>query len=205
MSAPNGRPRVASSDEMRGKTVVISGASSGIGLASAKALAAKGARTVMLCRDPSRAESASAHVGRVSSGQWPLVVLVDFADQAQIRAAVEELCRLDGIDVLINNAGAIFSRRELTVDGIERTFAVNHLAPFLLTNLLSDRLRAGGGARVVTVVSERSTARSSTSEICKGSAGTSFSAHTRRRSLRTSCSPMSSRVASLTRGSPPIR
>jgi NAD(P)-dependent dehydrogenase (short-subunit alcohol dehydrogenase family) len=140
---------------MRGKTVVITGASSGIGLAAAEALATEGAELVLVCRNPERAKDAKAQVARAAGGTRPRVVIADLADQAQIRMAADGLrASLDHVDVLINNAGAIFAKRELTVDGIEKTFAVNHLAPFLLTNLLTDLLAAADAARVVAVVSE---------------------------------------------------
>jgi retinol dehydrogenase 14 len=140
---------------MAGNTVVITGASSGIGLATAEALAAAGARIVMICRDPSRAKKAAAQVARSGGGHEPTVLICDLADQAEVRGVAEELHgTLRSIDVLINNAGAIFAKRELTIDGIEKTFAVNHLAPFLLTNLVTDLLAAAGDARVVNVVSE---------------------------------------------------
>jgi retinol dehydrogenase-14 len=140
---------------MRGKTVVITGASSGIGLAAAEILASHGAELVLICRNPERAEAAKAQVARAASGTRPRVVIADLAEQAQIRIAADGLrASIDHVDVLVNNAGAIFAKRALTVDGIERTFAVNHLAPFLLTNLLTDLLAAADAARVVAVVSE---------------------------------------------------
>jgi retinol dehydrogenase-14 len=155
--AKNGTEPIGASTKlsMRGKTVVVTGASSGIGLATAEWLAAEGAEVVLVCRDPKRAADAQTQIGRAAVATRPRVVIADLADQAQIRGAADELrARLDHVDVLINNAGSIFARRELTVDGIEKTFAVNHLAPFLLTNLVSDLLAAADAARVVAVVSE---------------------------------------------------
>lgn len=140
---------------MKDKTVVITGASSGIGLASARELARQGALVVMVCRDAERAEAARRDVAALASGRSPTVFLADLLSQREIRRLAEAINKTYAqIDVLINNAGAVFARRELTVDGIEKTFAVNHLAPFLLTNLLLDNIRAAAAGRIVTVGSE---------------------------------------------------
>ncbi|HLX16471.1 MAG TPA: SDR family oxidoreductase [Bradyrhizobium sp.] len=140
---------------MKDKTVVITGASSGIGLASARELARRGALVVMICRDAERAEAARKDVAAVAGGQSPAVFLADLLSQREIRRLAEAIDKSYArIDVLINNAGAVFARRELSVDGIEKTFAVNHLAPFLLTNLLLDNIRAAAAGRIVTVGSE---------------------------------------------------
>jgi NAD(P)-dependent dehydrogenase (short-subunit alcohol dehydrogenase family) len=140
---------------MKGKTVVITGASSGIGLATARELARQGALIVMVCRDAERAEAARKEVATAATGQQPNVLLADLLSQREIRRLAAEIKRTHPqIDVLINNAGAMYARRELSVDGIEKTFAVNHLAPFLLTNLLLDNIRAAEAGRIVTVGSE---------------------------------------------------
>jgi NAD(P)-dependent dehydrogenase (short-subunit alcohol dehydrogenase family) len=140
---------------MKNKVVVITGASSGIGLATARELARQGAEVVMICRDAQRAEAAREDVAAVASGPQPSVVLADLSAQSEIRKAADTISKAYAeIDVLINNAGAVFSSRELTIDGIEKTFAVNHLAPFLLTNLLLDNIRAAKSGRIVTVGSE---------------------------------------------------
>jgi NAD(P)-dependent dehydrogenase (short-subunit alcohol dehydrogenase family)/cytochrome b561 len=139
---------------MQEKTVVITGASSGIGLATARELARQGALVVMVCRDAERAETARKEVAAVATGREPAVFLADLLAQREIRnvaAAINE--SYPRIDVLINNAGAVFARRELTVDGIEKTFAINHLAPFLLTSLLLDNIRAADAGRIITVTS----------------------------------------------------
>jgi NAD(P)-dependent dehydrogenase (short-subunit alcohol dehydrogenase family) len=140
---------------LKGKTVVVTGATSGIGLATAEQLASDGASIVLLGRDAARAETAAQRVSRASDGQRPQIVLADFASLADVRRAAAEIQRrVDRIDVLVNNAGAIFARREETTDGIEKTFAVNHIAPFLLTNLLIGTLLEADRPRVVTVTSE---------------------------------------------------
>jgi NAD(P)-dependent dehydrogenase (short-subunit alcohol dehydrogenase family) len=133
---------------MDGKTVVVTGASSGIGAAAAVELAKRGATVVPVGRDAKRL----AAVGR-RVGSEPL--RADFSSLSEVRRLAEELlARHERIDVLVNNAGLVAGRRGLTVDGYETTFAVNHLAPFLLTNLLLDRLKASAPARVVTTSSD---------------------------------------------------
>jgi retinol dehydrogenase-14 len=132
---------------VNGKVVVVTGASSGIGAAAAAELAGLGATVVPVGRDRRRLDKVAAEVG----GE-PLQA--DFASLAQVRRLADELLeRHARIDVLVNNAGLVTSRRELTEDGYEKTFAVNHLAPFLLTNLLLERLRASAPARVITTSS----------------------------------------------------
>jgi NAD(P)-dependent dehydrogenase (short-subunit alcohol dehydrogenase family) len=142
-------------ETMTGKVVLITGATSGVGFATALGLAERGATVVMVARDPGRGAAARDAVAAVATGAPPILLLADLSSQAAIRAlAAAVRTRFARIDVLINNAGAIFARRELTVDGIEQTFAVNHLAPFLLTNLLLDLVQAAPAGRIVTVASE---------------------------------------------------
>jgi retinol dehydrogenase 12 len=106
---------------MQDKTVVITGASSGIGLATARELARKGALVVMVCRDAARAEAARQDVAAVATGPQPVVFLADLLSQGEIRSLAAAIGKSHArIDVLINNAGAVFTRRELTVDGIEK-------------------------------------------------------------------------------------
>jgi NAD(P)-dependent dehydrogenase (short-subunit alcohol dehydrogenase family) len=137
-----------------GKTILITGATNGLGLEAAVELARAGARIVMVGRDPQRTEAAVADVQSRSGSREVSHLLCDFSSQASIRALARDvLGRLDRLDVLINNAGGVNKTRRLTVDGIEMTFAVNHLGYFLLTNLLLDLLKRSAPARIVTVAS----------------------------------------------------
>jgi len=137
------------------KTILITGASSGIGFAAARHLAADGVAVIMVSRDPARGAAARDRVVRVATGPKPVFLAADLSSQQAVRTLAAELhARFTSIDVLVNNAGAGFRRRELTVDHIERTFATNHLAAFLLTELLLDLLVASPAGRVVTTTSE---------------------------------------------------
>ena len=137
---------------MTGKTVLVTGASGGIGLATAAGLAQLGARVGLVGRDAARSEGAAERL-RAAGGQVDVFV-ADMSSQREVRRLAEEvLTAYPRLDVLVNNVGGYWATRHATVDGLERTFAVNHLAPFLLTNLLLDRLHASTPARVVTVSS----------------------------------------------------
>jgi retinol dehydrogenase 14 len=140
--------------DVRGKTILITGASSGIGLHAAIDLARRGARVAMVGRDPDRSEAAAREVrGRSGSADVSLFIC-DFASQSAIRQLADTFrARHDRLDVLVNNAGGVNKTRTTTVDGIETTFAVNHLAGFLLTNLLLDLVVRSAPARIVTVSS----------------------------------------------------
>ncbi|HYP44200.1 MAG TPA: SDR family oxidoreductase [Propionibacteriaceae bacterium] len=138
---------------MAGRTVLVTGGTSGIGKATARGLAAMGARVGISGRNRERAESAAREIADV--GGMPVHVFVaDLSAQSEVRRLADEvLDTLPSLDVLINNAGGYWNTRHLTADGLERTFAVNHLAPFLLTHLLLERLRRSAEARVVNVAS----------------------------------------------------
>lgn len=139
---------------MRDKTMLVTGATSGIGLQASIQLARRGARVVMVGRDPVRTEAAVSDVMARSGSTTVSHLLCDFSSQASIRALAEAFrARHDRLDVLVNNAGGVNKARRVTVDGIETTFAVNHLGYFLLTNLLGDLLLRSAPARVVTVAS----------------------------------------------------
>jgi NAD(P)-dependent dehydrogenase (short-subunit alcohol dehydrogenase family) len=140
---------------MNDKVAVVTGASSGLGLETARQLAARGAEVVLVCRDPGRGEAARVAVAELATANPPALVLADLSDQGQVRRVAEEIrSRYDRVDTLVNNAGSAFAERRLSVDGIERTWATNHLAPFLLTELLLPLLVAAPEARVVNVASE---------------------------------------------------
>jgi NAD(P)-dependent dehydrogenase (short-subunit alcohol dehydrogenase family) len=135
-------------------TVILTGATRGIGRAAAIGLAAQGAELGLVGRDPARVR-ATAEEARATAGGAPVHEHVaDLAQMGEVRRLAAELLEAyPRIDVLANNAGAMFTSRHVTPDGFEQTFALNHLAPFLLTNLLLQRLTASGG-RVVTTASD---------------------------------------------------
>lgn len=138
-----------------GKRVLITGATGGIGLAAARDLARRGAKLAIVARSEPRAGEAVRQIKAASGTDGEVdVLLADLASQASIRGlAAEALERYSRLDVLVNNAGAVNSQRRITEDGIELTWAVNHVAPFLLTTLLLDRIRASAPARIVTTSS----------------------------------------------------
>lgn len=136
------------------KTCVITGATAGIGQATALALAERGARVVIVCRNPEKGAAVVAELAKRAPAVTPAMVVADLSSQAEVRrAAAEVLALCPRIDVLLNNAGAVFDRRETTVDGLERTFGLNHMSYFLLTQLLLDRVLASAPARIINVAS----------------------------------------------------
>ncbi|MEE8346831.1 MAG: SDR family oxidoreductase, partial [Dehalococcoidia bacterium] len=138
---------------MQGKTVLITGANSGIGKETAVALARAGATVVFTSRDPKKGEQAAADIRRRSGTDVTLMPL-DLASFTSIRALAETfLQRYEKLHLLINNAGLVLSERTETEQGFETTFGVNHLGHFLLTKLLLDRIKASAPARIVNVAS----------------------------------------------------
>src|SRR5580692_1574173 len=141
---------------MSGEVCVVTGATSGIGKATAAALARRGAQVVLVGRHRGRGEAAAAELA-AAGGPAPRLEVADLASMGQVRTLADRLGALERIDVLINNAGLMAGQRRVTADGFDEVFAVNHLAPFLLTNLLLGKLTAAS-ARVITVTSDAHTA-----------------------------------------------
>jgi NAD(P)-dependent dehydrogenase (short-subunit alcohol dehydrogenase family) len=145
---------VREENRMDGKTVVITGATSGIGEVAALRLAAMGARIVVVARDRARGRATLAKLDAAAPGRGHAAYYGDFLSLAEVERVGAEIAAAEPrVDVLVNNAGAIFSRRAVTADGLERTFALNHMAYFVLTQVLTDRLVAGAPARVINTAS----------------------------------------------------
>ena len=140
--------------DIRGKRVLITGATSGIGLTAARSLARQGAKVVMVGRDAAKTARCLDEVRAGAPGAEVSSLLCDFSRQGEIRRFAEEVLRRDDrLDVLVNNAGTVLNDRTVTKEGIETTFAVNHLGYFLLTQLLLDRIVQSAPARIVNVAS----------------------------------------------------
>jgi retinol dehydrogenase 14 len=154
LSSPSEARTVADKLRMAGRVVLITGGTGGIGKATAIGLATVGARVGITGRDPARAEQAAADIRAGSGNPAVDAFAADMSSQAEVRRlAAAVLDSYPRLDVLVNNVGGFWAHRHPTTDGLEHTFALNHLAPFLLTNLLLDRLKASSPARVVTVSS----------------------------------------------------
>jgi NAD(P)-dependent dehydrogenase (short-subunit alcohol dehydrogenase family) len=138
---------------MAGNTVLVTGGTGGIGRATAMGLAMMGAHLGITGRDRGRTEEAAAEIRAASGGQVDVFV-ADLSSQSEVRRLADEVLEAcPFLHVLVNNVGGYWNTRQVTADGLERTFALNYLAPFLLTNLLLDRLKQSAPARVVTVAS----------------------------------------------------
>ena len=136
------------------KLFLITGATNGIGQAAAQAIAAQGSRVIIVGRNTQKTEAVAAEMRRASGNPDIDFLLADLSSMAEVRRlAAEFTARYQRLDVLVNNAGAFFVRRQDTVDGLEMTFALNHLSYFLLTNLLLETLQASAPARIVNVSS----------------------------------------------------
>jgi NAD(P)-dependent dehydrogenase (short-subunit alcohol dehydrogenase family) len=140
---------------MQGKTVVVTGGNSGMGFETAAALASIGARVLITVRNADKGRAAVASITQRLQGEGKVqLVVFDLADLASVRrGAAEILEQTPRLDVLVNNAGLVLTERAETVDGYEATFAINHLGPFLLTNLLLDRMTESAPSRIVNVAS----------------------------------------------------
>ncbi len=138
---------------MNNKLILITGATSGIGQAAAQALAAQGHEILIVGRNPAKTEGVAKQIREQTGNQAVHFLLADFSDLEQIRHLAEQVkTQFPKLDVLVNNAGAYFNRRQRMSGGVEKTFFVNHLAPFLLTNLLLDHLQ--NPARIINVASD---------------------------------------------------
>src|SRR5436305_5042823 len=154
LSSPSEARTPANTLTMAGKVALVTGGTGGIGKATAVGIAKLGARVGITGRDLARAEQAAADIRAASGNPAVDAFAADLTSQAEVRRlAVAVLDTYPRLHVLVNNVGGFWAHRHPTADGLERTFALNHLAPFLLTNLLLDRLKASAPARVVTVSS----------------------------------------------------
>lgn len=140
--------------DLTGRTCLVTGATSGIGRETALGLARSGATVLMGARDGARGQLVADEIAAAIAGADVEVFVADLASQRDVRELAQQVQRThERLDVLVHNAGAVHATRQVTVDGMESTLAVNHLAPFLLTQLLSPLLQASPAARVVTVSS----------------------------------------------------
>jgi retinol dehydrogenase 12 len=140
---------------LHGKVCMVTGATSGIGLVTAQALARQGATLIVVGRNAERGAATVSRIRQETGNAAVESMIADLSAQGQVRQLASEVQRrFSRLDVLVNNAGALFARRQLSQDGMEMTFALNHLAYFLLTNLLLDHLKASPAARIVNVSSE---------------------------------------------------
>ncbi len=145
-------PKAAAS--MEGRKVLLTGGTAGIGRVTARALGRAGAALILVGRNETRGREATAEVNRLAGAERATFLKADLSRQAEVRRLADDVkARWDRLDVLINNAGAMFSRRRESAEGIELTLAINHLAYFLLTGLLLDRLKAAAPSRIVNVAS----------------------------------------------------
>jgi NAD(P)-dependent dehydrogenase (short-subunit alcohol dehydrogenase family) len=140
---------------MQGKTVVVTGGTSGIGEVAATRLAEKGARIVLIARDRARTDATLAKLRTVNPSAQHTCHLADLSAIAEMKRVAAAVAAAEPkIDVLVNNAGAVFLSRQVSVDGLEMTFATNHMAYFVVTNLLLPNLKATPGARIVSTASD---------------------------------------------------
>ncbi|MGB5193577.1 MAG: SDR family NAD(P)-dependent oxidoreductase, partial [Polyangiales bacterium] len=142
-----------STSDLAGKNVVVTGPTSGIGKGTALALAADGARVILVARNPTKCETVAQEI-RGAGGAEPISIIADLSLLSEARRAADEILALDlPVDILVNNAGVVNRNRILTSEGLEQTMAVNHFAPFAMTLKLLPALRRAERARIVNVTS----------------------------------------------------
>ena len=187
--------------DMHGKTVVVTGGNSGIGFETAAALAPMGARVIVTARNADKGRAAvAASTQRLGGDGRVQLVVFDLADLSSVRRGADEILeQAPRLDVLVNNAGLVLTERTETVDGFEATFAINHLGPFLLTNLLLDRMKASAPARIVNVASTAHTppARGCPSTTCSPPR---LPGHARLRAVEAGQHPLHPRAGPAARG-----
>jgi NAD(P)-dependent dehydrogenase (short-subunit alcohol dehydrogenase family) len=177
---------------MRGRTCLVTGATSGIGKATAHALARKGASVVLVGRDPKRGEATVREIRTATANEDVELLGADLSSQVSIRELADHfLAEHDRLHVLVNCAGAFFRDRRVTIDGLEMTFALNHLAYFLLTTLLLDLLQGSAPARIVNVTSGAQSMGRIDFEDLESERGYQARLPTTNPSLPTCCSPTS--------------
>ena len=141
-------------NQLKNKVCVITGANAGIGFEISKSLAASGAEILMICRNLDRGTSAREKIINTTQNSLINLFIADLSLQSEVRRVSNEIInKYPSIDLLINNAGTVEKKRILTAEGFEKTFAINHLAPFLLTNLLQNQLKYENSARIITISS----------------------------------------------------
>lgn len=146
---------MATSHSMQGKICLVTGATSGMGKETALGLARMGATVVLVARDSTRGKETQREITRQSGNEHIDLLLADLSSQQEVRKlAAEFKTKYQQLHVLVNNAGAVFTKRQTTVDGLEMTFALDHMAYFLLTNLLLDTLIASAPARIINISSQ---------------------------------------------------
>ncbi|HIB73936.1 MAG TPA: SDR family oxidoreductase [Candidatus Marinimicrobia bacterium] len=140
---------------MNGKVCLVTGATDGIGKVSARVLAEKGAKVIIVGRNPEKSATVLAELKSSSGNENIDLLMADLAVMQEVRDLAEQvISRYDRLDILLNNAGGYFAKHELTSDGLERTFALNHMSYFLLTNKLMELLKSSAPARIVNVSSD---------------------------------------------------
>ena len=146
---------MATSQTMQGKICLVTGATSGMGKETALGLARMGATVVLVARDSNKGKETQREITRQSGNEHIDLLLADLSSQQEVRKlAAEFQAKYQQLHVLVNNAGAVFTKRQTTVDGLEMTFALDHLAYFLLTNLLLDTILASAPARIINISSQ---------------------------------------------------